>query len=195
MAMIALEALHRADVTSNPFAFFGQAYRFVRRCKVAFGELFGPSLLSSEQRIRLNWLLGDYTKASKSGKKALVHGDLHASNLVVNSLGKSLGFVDLELLHIGDPVTNFAQLWIGFHFADPLLGQRFYQRYARQFPDTLDEQFDASVRAEIALRCYSMIRSGKRTGNIDMDEKSRVLLGSVLDDRSFEEACLSGGIC
>jgi hypothetical protein len=195
MAMIALEALRRADVTSNPFAFFGQAYGFVRRRKVALGELFGPSLLSSEQRIRLNRLLVHYAKTSESGKKALVHGDLHADNLVVSLPRKSLGFVDLELMHIGKPVTNFAQLWIGFHFADPLLGQRFYQRYARQFPDTLDEQFDASLRAEIALRCYSMIRDGKRSGNIEMEEKSRILLRSVLDDRSFEEVCLSGGIC
>ena len=192
MAMIALDALYRADITSNPFTFFGRAYGFVRRRKVALGELFGPSLLSSEQRIRLNRLLVHYAKTRKSGRRALVHGDLHASNLVVNLPGKSLGFVDLELMHIGDPATNFAQLWVGFHFADPLLGQRFYQRYARQFSDTLDEQFDASVRAEIALRCYSMIRAGKRLGNVEMEEKARILLGSVLDDRSFEEVCLGG---
>ena len=166
MAMIALEALRRADVTSNPFAFFGRAYGFVRGRKIALGELFGPSLLSSEQRIRLNRLLVDYAKAGKSGRRVLVHGDLHPANLVVNLPRRSLGFVDLELMHIGDPVTNFAQLWQVFHFASPLLGQELYKRYVRRFPETLDKPYDASVRTEIALRCYSMIRSGQRGGNI-----------------------------
>lgn len=191
MAMVALVALDRADVTSDRFFLFGKAYGWIRKLKVTLSGRLGVFVLSPEQREKLNHLVSSYTRARKGERKALVHGDLHARNLVVDCEERSLGFVDLEMMHIGKPVTNFAQLWVSFHFADPLLGQRFYQRYVDQFSETLSEHFSSDVRAEVALRCHSMVAGAKKGGNAELEEKARILLGNALSDTSFEELVLS----
>jgi len=191
MAIVALKALDGADVTSEPFVLFGKAYGWIRRLKITLSERLGIFVLSPQQRLELNSLVSSYIRTRKGGRKALVHGDLHAGNLVVNCEERSLGFVDLEMMHVGKPVTNFAQLWISFHFADPPLGQRFYQRYVNQFSEILDEHFDADVRAEVALRCHSMVMGAKKSGNAELEKRARILLGSILNDKSFEEFVLS----
>lgn len=193
MAIVALRALERADVTSasESFILFGKAYGWIRKLKGTLSERVGVFVLSPEQRGKLNLLVSSYMKTRKGARKVLVHGDLHASNLVVNCEERALGFIDLEMLHIGKPVTNFAQLWISFHFADPLLGQRFYQRYVNQFSEILDEHFDSDVRAEIALRCHSMVTGAKKSGNVELEEKAHILLGNVLNSKNFEEFVLS----
>jgi glycosyltransferase involved in cell wall biosynthesis len=191
MAIVALKALEMAAVVSDPFRLFGLAYGLVRRLKVTTSELYGESILSPKQRGRLNRLVANYTQNKGVGRRVLVHGDLHAGNLLVNCEERLLGFVDLEMLHIGKSATNFAQLWISFHFAAPSLGQRFYRRYVKQFPQILSEQFDSDVRAEVALRCHSMVGEAKKGGNAELGEKSRILLGDVLGSKSFEEFVLS----
>ena len=191
MAMVVLKALSRADVTSEPFVLFGMAYGLIRKLKVTLRERLGASILSPEQRIRLNRLVSSYIKTRDGERKVLVHGDLHASNVMVNCEERSLRFVDLEMMHIGKLATNFAQLWISFYFADPLLGQRFYQRYVNQFSEMLDGHFDSDVRAEVALRCHSMVKEGRKRGNAELEEKSRSLIGNVLDGESFEKFVLS----
>lgn len=192
MGIIALKAMHMADVTSAPFALFSTVYRFVRGPSVALGAMFGSPLLSRNQRGELNRLvLGSVM--DRGGRKILVHGDLHASHLIVNLAEESLGFIDLEAMRIGKAATNFAQLWIGFHFADPLLGQAFYRRYREQFADVLDEQFDTDVRTELAFRSHSGVYSGRRLRNRDLEGKSRILLAKVLSGATFEEICLRGG--
>jgi aminoglycoside phosphotransferase (APT) family kinase protein len=190
IAMVALKALSRADVTSKPFVLFGTAYGLIRRLKTILSETWDASVLSPEQRVKLNHLVSSYAKPRKGERKVLVHGDLHASNLVVDCEERSLGFVDLEMMHIGKSVTNFAQLWISFHFAAPSLGRKFYQRYMNQFPEMLDGHFDSDVRAEVALRCHSMVKEAEKIGHAELEEKSRVLLGNVLKGESFEKFVL-----
>jgi aminoglycoside phosphotransferase len=190
-ALVALRALDSADVASGFFLLFGMAYGFVRWLKVAVAERFGVSLLSSEQRTRLNCLVSGYVKPRKRERKVLVHGDLHAGNLLLDREAGSLGFVDLEMNHLGRPVTNFGQLWISFHFADPALGQRFYQRYMGQFSEKLDGHFDSDVRAEVALRCYSLVRQAEKSKHAEQERKARLLLEHVLGDVSFEEVVSS----
>ncbi len=187
MAMVALKALNNANVTFEPFVLFGAAYGWVRRLKVTLSEMTGTPILSSEQRVKLSCLASSYTKDRRGERKALLHGDLHAANVVVDCEENSLGFVDLEMMHIGKPVTNFAQLWISFHFADPSLGKRFYSRYVDQFSETLNEHFDSDARAEIALRCYVLVRGAKKSGHAELEKKARVLLASVLHSQSFEK--------
>ena len=186
MAMVALEALNRADVTSGPFALFSRVYRPVRALRVIVAERLRAPVLSSEQRRELNYLVSSYVRCREGERRTLVHGDLHAGNLVVNREGKSLGFVDMEMMHIGKPVTNFAQLWISFHFADLSLGRRLYQRYMSRFSGTLDAHFDPDARAEIALRCYSLVREAVRVGHAELEHKARTLLGNVLKGEGFE---------
>lgn len=186
MAIIALKALAAAKVSSDPFVLFGRAYRCIRRRKILLSEKLNSPLLTPRQNEQLAYLTSNYVRMAPTDKRVLVHGDLHASNLIADFDRKSLGFVDLEMVHIGKPATNFAQLWIGFHMADPLLGQKFYQRYTSKFPEIWTERFDSDVRAEVAMRSYFMIRSGERTGNQVMAEKARNLLG-ILNCNSFEQ--------
>jgi len=188
MGITALKALHSADVTAAPFALFSMIYRLVRGSGVALGEMLKSPLLSPNQRSELHRLVVAYVM-SKGGRKVLLHGDLHPSNLIVDLGRNSLGFIDLEAMRLGKAATNFAQLWGGFHFAHPLLGQRFYQEYVAQFPELLDEQFDTDVRAELALRSYSHIQAGRRSGNKGLEGKARILLASVLSGASFEDIC------
>jgi len=191
MAIVALKALDRADVTLEPFTLFGKTYGWIRRLKVTLSERLGASILSLEQRAKLNCLASSYVKIRKGERKVLVHGDLHAGNLVVNRAERSLGFVDLEMMHLGKPATNFAQLWISFHIADPSLGQRFFQRYMDQFLETLSEHFDSDVRAEVALRCYSMVAGARKSGNTELADKAHTLLGNVLSGGSLKEFVFS----
>lgn len=191
LGMIALEALHNSNVASDPFGFFRRAFGYVRKQEIALAEMLGPAILSRKERMVLYRIASAYAKSIDGGKAVLVHGDLHPSNVIVDPVRGSLGFVDLEMMHIGKPVTNFAQLWIGFQFENPYLGQQFYKMYVDRFQETVDDEFDTDIRAEIALRCYSMIRDGKRYGDVGMEEKSRALIKKVLTWGSFEAACLS----
>jgi len=191
MGVIALKALHAVDVASAPLGLFSTVYRLVRGPRVALSEMLGSRVLSTDQRRELNRLVAS-SVVDRGGKKVLLHGDLHASHLIVDIEKRSLGFIDLEAMRIGKAATSFAQLWIGYHFADSLLGQRFYQQYAAQCSDLLDEQFDTDVRTEIALRSYSLMQVGKRSGNQEMEGKARILLAGVLSGASFEGMCLGG---
>jgi aminoglycoside phosphotransferase (APT) family kinase protein len=188
---IALEALHRADVSSAPFGLFSRVYRLVRGPRAMLGEMLHSPLLSLNQRRELRRLVARYM-VDGGGRKVLVHGDLQPAHLIFSSARKSLGYIDLEAMHVGKAATNFAQLWIGFHFADPALGQKLYRRFREQSSHLLDECFDADVRAEIALRSYSHIRQGRRQGLEEMEGKARLLLGRVLSGTSFREMCLEG---
>jgi len=189
MAMVALKALERAAVTSNTFRLFSMAYGLVRKLKVILGELRSAPILSPKQKSTLNRLAASYTREVDRG--VLVHGDLHAGNLLVNCEDKSLGFVDLEMLHVGKSATNFAQLWISFHFADASLGKLLYQRCLRQFADVWDEDFDSDVRAEVALRSYVLVRGAGKTGHTELEVKSRRLLNHALGNQEFREWVLS----
>jgi hypothetical protein len=193
IGIIALESLYSADVTSAPFALYSTIYPMLRGPKVAVRELLGSPFLSAKHRRELKRLVAAYVR-NRGGKETLVHGDLQAGHLIVNRTKKSLGFIDLEAMCIGKEATNFAQLWIGYHIADRLLGQRFYRRYAEQFSELLNEQFDADVRAEIALRSYSHIEQGIRLGNKKLEGEARILLASVLSGATFEEICLGEGL-
>jgi hypothetical protein len=191
MAMVALQALDRADVTSESFALFGMAYGLARRLKVTLGGRGNAIVLSRAQRAKLSCLVSSYIKPRKGERKVLVHGDLHAGNMVVDYEARSLGFVDLEMMHIGKPATNFAQLWISFHFADLSIGRAFYQRYANQFSEVLNDHFDSDVRAEVAIRCHAMVGEAIKGGNAELEEKARALLGNILRIESFEEFVLT----
>jgi hypothetical protein len=191
LGITALKALHSASVGSAPLSLFGRAYQPIRELKAAVSEVLGSSLLAPEQRRELRRLVLDYNR-DHGEKKVLVHGDLQPSHLIVDPSGRSLGFIDLEAMRIGKAATNFAQLWIGYHIADPLLGRSLYERYAGHHPDPLDARFDTDVRAEMALRCHRHVLEGRRLANRTLEEKAHTLLIRVLSGISFEEVCLGG---
>jgi aminoglycoside phosphotransferase (APT) family kinase protein len=195
VALAALKALYQVDITYDPFALFGMAYGLVRKAKVSLGEAAGPALLSRGQRQSLARLAAGYTRWHGEGRRVLVHGDLHTSNLIADLSAPSLAFVDLEMMHIGKHATNFAQLWIGFHMADPLLGQSLYRRHARELPEACSLQFENDVRAEVALKSYLLVKGAQRTGRAAMVDKARDLLVSTLDHATFEAVCFAGDSC
>jgi aminoglycoside phosphotransferase len=193
MGLIALKALHQAEVTSAPFGFFGSMYQRTRGTRVRLVELFGSSVLSTKERRTLTRLVDAYL-TEHNGRKVLVHGDLQASHIFVDLTRNSLGFIDLEAMRIGKATTNFAQLWQAFYFADPLLGRRFFQGYLALFPGLEDERFDADVRGELTLRNHRQIRVARQIGNPAMERHAFTLLHQILDGASFEEICLGGDL-
>ena len=191
IALIALRALEGADTVPASFVVFGIAYRLARSLKTPLGERLGVSILSSEQRAKLNRLMLSYVQPGRGQTKVLVHGDLHAGNLVVNSEEGVLGVIDLEMMHLGRPVTNFAQLWVSFYFAAPELGRRFYCQYVEEHSGTLDKRFDRDAQAEVAVCCLSLIREARRSAHVELEEKAHALLGNVLGSGSFKDVVLS----
>lgn len=186
MGIVALKALERADVSWAPFSLFTEAYDYVRALEVVLTDTVDP-LLSTEQKRSLRRLLRDYV--TRADRDTLVHGDLQATHLIFDSSARSLGFIDLEAMRIGKAVTNFAQLWEAYYYADPHLGKQFYQRYADERSDGLDGRFDADARAELALRCHSHIRVGRSSGQEQMVGKASDLMTRVLSGEHFEDIC------
>lgn len=186
VGMATLKAFNTADISSRRFTLASLLYRWVRGPKVALREMLGSALLSRAQRQELVRLVTGHI-THWSGKQVLVHGDLHAAHVLVDLERRSLGFIDLEAMHIGKATTNFAQLWGGFYYADETLAGRFYQRYREHFPGLLDAQFDTDVRLELALRSYSHIRAGRRQGNRMLEAKARRLLVNALGGACFNE--------
>ncbi|HNS52811.1 MAG TPA: aminoglycoside phosphotransferase family protein [Anaerolineae bacterium] len=191
MGLIGLRALEFADLGSAPGGLFGRIYPAIRPLKVMMGEMSRSGLLTPRQRRTLGSLVLAQLLAPCT-QRVLVHGDLHPSHLIVDLASRTLGIIDLEAMRTGKAATNFAQLWIGYYFADEELGREFRRRYFLASAMVIDERFDADVRAELALRSYSHVIEGMRQSNREMEEKARALLSSVLTSRSFDEICPEG---
>ena len=192
LGMIALQALHSADVTSARFFVASWLYDLFRGPALALDEMLLARLLSRAQRLKLNRLAARSALQTRP-RDALVHGDLHAAHLIVDLDRHALGFIDLEAMRIGKASTNFAHLWNAFYFADPSLGRSFYQRFAEQFDDLIDEQFDNDVRIELALRSYRHLQAAKRLSNELLQPKAYRLLHSILEGASFHDICFGEG--
>lgn len=190
MALIALDAFEGASIGENDFAWFSKLFRLRRSWKMRAIKHSHQLLLSTKEKRALADL---HSAVALVESPSLVHGDLHAGNLIVDFQNRSLGILDLELLHIGHPAINFAQLWIAFFFADPRLGGQLYHAYAQSHPWIAKPPSERVIKAEIVLRCYSMIETGnqKPTKSI-MKDKSLQLLKAILSVDSFQQLW-SGG--
>lgn len=189
--MIALKALHGADLSSPRWRVTGGVLHWTRGPKLALSELLSTALLTPSQRKELARLLSGYFWR-RSGRTVLVHGDLQATHVIVDLPQQTLGIIDLEAVHLGKASMNFAQLWDGYYLASPRLGCEFYRRYVAAFPHLIDEHFDTDVRAELALRSYSHVKVGRQRGNVEMEIRARTLLTQVLSGMSFAELCQKG---
>lgn len=191
MGIVALRALHQANVSSAPPFLSDKTYEVLRGAKIVVSEMLGSTSLTARQRIEL-WRLVAHHLQNTDGDKVLLHGDLHPSNVIINIESNSLGFIDLEAMRVGTAATNFAPLWGAYHFADPILGQRFYEMYAGHFPSVLDDQFCKAVKAELALRSCLHIREAVRTRKPELENKACQLLALILSGTSFDEICYGG---
>jgi len=191
LGLVVLEALVTADVVRLRGSLFGVVYRYGKGAIAALQTLAGAPPLPPRERRTLLRLLRTYWGAGPE-RRVLVHGDLHASHILVDRQAHTLGLIDLEVMHVGNPATNFAQLWTAYHYADPALGRLFYARYMARFPEFATARFDAHTRFEVALRAHSNIVEAARSRNAELDQKGRSLLAGVLQDASFEELCMGG---
>jgi hypothetical protein len=185
-ALAALMALNMANINANKFSIFNRMYYPVRSIKTILYEICHSAiLLPKQKRIFFSMLYNNQRRIIPGQKKSLVHGDLHAGNLIVDAQANTLALVDLELLHLGQASVNFSQLWISFYFADPKLGKEFYNRCAEIFQFLKNGSSDLLIRTEIALKCYSMAIEGPKVKNNDLEEKSVNLLRDILEYPSF----------
>jgi len=191
LGMAALKALHSVHTAPVALSLFGRTYQAFRELKAAVAEVFGSSLLLHKERRELMRLIMAYNR-DNGERSVLVHGDLHPSHLIVGPDGRSLAFIDLEAMRMGKAATNFAQLWIGYYIADPMLGRCLYERYVGCHPDPVDARFDADARAEIALRCHRHVREGRRSRNRILEERAGTLLSRALSGMSIEKVCCGG---
>jgi hypothetical protein len=192
IGLVVLEAFERAMLTEGSFDGFSRLYRFVRRRQVSLEEILRPPLLTPAQRVQFSRLTRQYARDTSSHPHALVHGDLSASNILVDNSTSTIGFIDLEMLHTGMAVTNFAQLWVAVYHRSAMLAQEFLRAYRAGRPETSDVLFAANTRAEVALRCYSDLRVGRKTANLAMESHARFLLYEALEDQSLESICRKG---
>lgn len=191
LGLVALKAWQQAAIVGHPFPVFSLIFRLVKGPRVLLGARRDSVMLSADQRREFRRLVTSYIQA-RDASRVLVHGDMHASHLVANLDQDSLGFIDLEAVHIGKPATNFAQLWVGYHYADPELGLILFQEYASRFPSLMTAQFDIDVRAELAIRCHRNVRDGLRLGNQALVDKGRRVLNAVLSGTPFATTCMTG---
>lgn len=186
LGLIALDALQQAQVRTTDFLLPGLVFRFVKGPRIALGETINTDLLSAAQRkVFIRLLRQHLTTAPRPA--VLVHGDLHASHVIVDLAQNTLGFIDFEAMHVGKPSTDFAQMWVGYHYADPCLGQRFFEAYRLRHRHLVDEQFDLDVRAELAMRSHRQLRAARAAGNGGLAQRARGLLDAVLSGATFAE--------
>jgi hypothetical protein len=189
--LVALAAWQQAKIKGYPFPIFSLIYRLTKGPRVLLLARRGPLTMTKAQSKEFRRLLASYVRTRDDGR-VLVHGDMHASHLLVDRSRPSLGFIDLEAVHTGKPATNFAQLWIAYHHAEVHLGQTFYREFAARFPTVMTAQFDNDVRMELAIRCFSHVREGVRRRFQKLETKARAMFAAVLNGESFEATCLSG---
>ncbi len=190
LGMAVLEALHAADVARDPFVPFALIYRVLKGAGILLEERFTRApLLSRGERRELRRLVQGYvTRPNRC--KVLVHGDLQPSHLIFDSASATLGIIDLEALHVGNPAANFGQLFTGYHYADPALGRGLYRRYRARYPGLFDRRFDDDLRAAVALRTYRHVCVARRRGNAELEKQAHHLLRNVLAGAGFAEMCL-----
>ena len=191
LGMALLRGLQEADLARFGQTPLDDVYQRGRALQAQLLETTGRRRLSDTQKRVLAQLLRAYVSA-RGAPRALVHGDLQASHVIVDVPERTIGVIDLEAMRAGQAVTNFAQLWEAYHFADQELGRLLYERYKAANRAIVDARFDARARAELALRCLSHLRTTERSGDRKLGARANQLLVDVLSGASFEEICLGG---
>jgi aminoglycoside phosphotransferase (APT) family kinase protein len=186
LGLVALDALHLAKVRPTDFLLPGLVFRFVKGPRIALSETISADLLSGPQRIVFIRLLRQHL-STRPRRAVLVHGDLHASHVIVDLAQNTLGVIDFEAMHVGKPSTDFAQMWVGYHYAGPSLGRSFFEQYSARHPALVTEQFDLDVRAELAMRSHRQLRAAHDVGNDGLAARARGLLDTVLSGATFAE--------
>lgn len=183
IGMTVLTALHDAQVQTRSETTFSWVFRWGKGLRLLTRTFLDSQSLSTPEKQELRRLVRRYI-SRRTKRPVLVHGDLHASHVLVATEQKTLGIIDLEAMHVGKAATNFAQLWDGYHYADATLGRDLYERYVQYFGVKDDDHFDNDIRLEMVLRSYDHIRAGERTGNRTLAEKAMALLHNALSGLS-----------
>lgn len=178
MGVIALQALYLASVTSNPFGVWSLIYQPVRRIKAWMLARITHGLLSALDRRRFFRFLR--MPGWAQGQKRLVHGNLHGGNILIDYEHRELAMVDLEMMHIGDPVIDFAALWITHYLATPALGAQFMTCVVDALPCYCEPEIMIDAQREIAIEAYLMLHRARRSGHHELLRRSQNLIKEAL---------------
>lgn len=181
MGLVTLQAFMSAQFQGCPFWFWNYIYHPIRRLKTYFLEYSGSSLLTTEERkhffsmIRHQPLQGNW----------IVHGNLHSGNIIADYRNKSLAIVDLEMLHIGNPVVDHAMIWLSYALASLSLAKQFWSLLTDTLQFTSKKNYMEWFCSEVALETYLMIHKAKAAQNIALEEKSKAILKTLLESKDM----------
>ena len=178
IAALVFWALYQADICWWWGRCLGRVYPFVRSQKVHRLQSRDLLELTEQQRLQLNRVLR--SKAGQHGTH-LVHGDLHAGNILVDHGSMQVGLVDLELAHIGSPAVDFCALWSSFFLAAPELGQQFYRSARQLVPELDDKLLLEAIYCKLVKNSYLLVHKGLQDRNSLLADRARTLLLDLLD--------------
>ena len=158
----------------------GVIYQPIRRLKASLWSGRSQLVLSVEQSQRLHAAL---KRGTGKFARRLVHGDLHAGNILVDFDRRTISLVDLELAHLGSPAVDFSALWSSYYLADPQLGRSFYHSVGQLVPEVHAEVFLHAAHAALLVNTLPMIHKGQDGGNLLLVQRATELLHRLLEVR------------
>jgi thiamine kinase-like enzyme len=184
--LTAIQALWSAPVFGYSFRIFGVIYQPLRVIKALLTEIFILRIFSLPKVWRLVCLLVK-TRSQHNKTRVLVHGNLHGGNLIVDFDNRTLGFIDLELLHIGDACVDFASLWFSYYASSQKVGRQFVQSAIQRFPSIITPEFLRDVIKDITIEMILMVSKAKSKKNRKLENIATDLLIKLLNCNDLRE--------
>ena len=163
---------------------FSFIYRPIRVLKVVVFELTHGILTKDQKKTIIKLLLKHLITLPK--EKVIVHGNLHAENILVNYHDNSLGIIDMEMLHIGSPIIDFAMIWLSIYFLSPQIACNFFHKVKNHLQYLMVDKNLENILVELAIESYLMIIKAKQNHNAELEIKSKSLLLQILTCGDFQ---------
>ncbi len=179
MGVYTLQALSAVQIVSNPFKIWSLLYQPIRTIKVWRKIQQDRHVFTNQQIQRFISILR--IPANPRKVKKLTHGNLHGGNILVDYLNNELAIIDLEMMHIGNPVVDFAALWVTHYLASPPLAEQFLGNMEEVFPEYSKPGFIMEAYREIMIEAYLMLHKARRSGNVNFIHESENLIHEILN--------------
>jgi hypothetical protein len=183
IGVLVLSAIHHTQAIWRVGKWIGRIYQPVRSIKALRLIKLQTTHLPEIQENRLRDLL----RKRYCGKaRQVVHGDLHAGNILVDHANQRLGIIDLEVAHIGSSAVDFSALWSSYYLANPALGEQFF-RAARQVISALEMKiYLEAVYISLVRNTFLLIHKGRAKKNFELEKRSFALLKRLLEMEDIE---------
>jgi aminoglycoside phosphotransferase (APT) family kinase protein len=176
-----LKALHtipadeaaRLGAGSDPFQRLDMAPR-LSRARTTLDELVQRGILDNLKPL---WCLLNAAPALYSARaNTLVHGDLYARQLLLDSEGQVSGIIDWGDVHLGNPAVDFA---LAHSFLPAQAHAEFRQAYGR-----IDEPTWQLARARAVWHTLNLTLYADSIGDADLIRECRCALGFLSSEES-----------